>query len=257
MGLTAAVVIVGDEILAGHTQDTNSHWIANRLRERGVRLLRIETVPDEVADVEATLRRLSLLAFDWIIVVGGLGPTPDDRTYEAVGKALGVPLEVRPADLVGLKERVASSRFAREAWADPERSEAMARMIRLPQGSVALPNPVGTALGCVAHAGTSRIAVFPGVPRELYAMFDESFAPRHLPAATSGEGVEEIEAFGAEASFWDALTSLEKEYPALRIGSYPQDHRGKVILRITGVAADAARARKRLLELLAKRQGPA
>jgi molybdenum cofactor synthesis domain-containing protein len=242
----AAIVIVGDEILAGHTQDTNSHWIAERLRELGVGLARIETVRDDVAEIEATLRRLLAFSFDWVFVVGGLGPTPDDRTYEAVARSLGRSLEVRPEHVEALRRRVAGSPYAGAAWSDPDRSEAMRRMIRLPQGSEALENPVGTALGCVAKADGGRLVVLPGVPRELYAMFDRSFVPRHLAAARPSNVVAELEVFGAEASYWDALVETERTFPRVKLGSYPQDERGRVILRLTGPPDDVGRAKAHL-----------
>lgn len=242
---TAAILIVGDEILGGHTQDTNSHWLAGRLRALGVRLARIETVPDEVEDIEASLRRLAALAFDWVLVVGGLGPTPDDRTYEAVGRALDAPLEVRPEHRAAMKRRVAASRFADQAWADPDRSEAMARMIRIPRGAAPLANPTGAALGCVAGLGTARIAVFPGVPDELYAMFDDSFAP-HFLAAAEADAVEELHVVGAEARYWDALNDVGRRFPAVKLGSYPQDAKGNVVLRLSGPREDVRRARAAL-----------
>jgi len=243
----ASIVIVGDEILAGHTQDTNSHWLARRLRELGVALDRIETVPDEWSEIEATLRRHTALGFDWVFVVGGIGPTPDDRTYEAVGRALGVPLEVRDEHVAAMRKRVKAGKHADAAWSDPASSEAMRRMIRIPQGSRALANPIGSALGCVATLGPTRVVVLPGVPRELYAMFDESFAPKHLPRAKPVHVVAEVEVYGAEASYWDALVEVETAFPTVKLGSYPQNARGRVILRLTGPAKDV-RAAKAALE---------
>ena len=245
----AAIVIVGDEILTGHTQDTNSHWLARRLRADDVRVLRIETIADDPAEIEATLRRI--LVRDepaFLFVVGGLGPTPDDRTYEGVRRALGVDLEVRAQHVAAMKSRIARRGMSNDAWADPERSEAMRRMIRIPVGSAALENPVGAALGCVAPAGRSRVAVFPGVPRELYAMYEESFAPVHVPKARKGrEATRELEVRTAEAALWDTLTMLEREFPTIRLGSYPQDRRGLVVLRLAGPrpAVDAAFRRLR------------
>lgn len=246
----AAIVIVGDEILAGHTQDTNSHWLARRLREHGLGLARVETVPDDVTDIEATLRRLLALSFDWVFVVGGIGPTPDDRTYEAVARALGQRLVVRAEHVDAMRRRVASGPHAGAAWGDPERSQAMRRMIQLPEGSEALENPVGAALGCVARAGETRVVVLPGVPRELYAMFDRSFAPNHLAEAGATETVAELEVWGAEASYWDALVEVERSFPGVKLGSYPQDEKGRILFRLTGPAADVERAKERLSQLV-------
>lgn len=247
---TAAIVVVGDEILSGHTQDTNSHWLAQRVRRRGVRLLRIETIPDDEAEIETTVRRnLERDAPTFLFVVGGIGPTPDDRTYEGVRRALGVELDVRPEHVAALRKRYKALGRARPDL-DPERAQAVRRMIQLPKGAEPLANPVGAALGCVATSGASRLVVLPGVPRELYAMFDRSFAPRHLDKSARAETVRELEVWGVEAALWDTLETVGRENPAVRVGSYPQDDRGRIILRLSGGPAEVRNATRRLRELL-------
>ena len=237
---TACILVVGDEILAGHTLDTNSHWVASRLRDLGVRLERVEVVPDRPPEIVGSLRRLAARTPTFLFVLGGLGPTPDDRTYESVAQALGVPLLADPQHVAQLKARAAARGFGASAWADPDRSEGMLRMVKIPQGAVALANPEGAALGCVANLGTTQVAVFPGVPRELKAMFDQSFVPTYLPGARRSDVTEELEVWGAEAELWEVLTGLEREHPRVAIGSYPQDQRGRLILRVRGLPADVA-----------------
>lgn len=245
---TAAIVIIGDEILSGHTRDTNSGWLAERLRARGVRLVRIETVPDEAAEIESTVRRIAARdAPTWLFLVGGLGPTPDDRTYGAVARALGVELDLRPEHVAWARERAAAWGLSGEAWADPERAEATRRMIRLPAGSEALLNPVGAALGCVAKLEATRVVCLPGVPKELYAMFEQSFEAKYLSSSRASEETRELELECAEAQLWDILTDLERSFPSVRLGSYPQGRR-RILLRLRGPAADAARAFDRLAE---------
>ncbi len=249
---TAVIVVVGDEILAGHTQDTNSHWLAQRLRGLGVRLLRIEAIPDQVAEIAATLGR-SLVREEpsFLFVIGGIGPTPDDRTCAGVARALGGELVARKRDLDALRRLARERGYGNEAWADPTRSQGMRRMVSVPTGSKPLANPVGAALGCVAAMGTTRVVVFPGVPREFYAMFDRSFAPVYARNARSREVTHEVEVWGAEASLWERLSRLEEQFPALRIGSYPQDDLGRIILRITGGKKSADRALRSLQDLVA------
>lgn len=237
---TAAILVVGDEILAGHTLDTNSHWVAARLRDLGVRLERVEVVADRPAEIVEAVQRLAARTPTFLFVMGGLGPTPDDRTYESIAQALGVPLVADPKHVADLKARAVARGFGSSAWADPERSEGMLRMVKIPQGATALRNPVGAALGCVAQLGGTKVVVLPGVPRELKAMFDESFVPAFLPGAQRSDVTQELEVWGAEAELWEVLSRLEREHPRVAIGSYPQDQRGRLVLRVRGLPTDVA-----------------
>lgn len=252
----AAIVIVGDEILDGHTQDTNSHWISKRLAAHGVALLRVEVVPDDVEEIEATLRRILLRdAPSLLFVVGGIGPTPDDRTYEAVARALGVDLELRPEAMDALRTRY-GSRAPGESWADPESSEALQRMIRVPRGAQPLANPAGAALGCVAKSNSTSLVVLPGVPRELYAMFDQSFEPSYLHEFRARDVTREVAVWMQEARLWPTLNALGAAFPSLRIGSYPQSDGGRVVLRLRGPAPDVDRAMERLEKEVAEFRHP-
>lgn len=237
-GTTAVILIVGDEILDGHTQDTNSHWLAGRLRARGVRLLRIETHPDDVATVADAIRRLARHPTpEFLFVVGGIGPTPDDRTYEAVARALEVPLEARPERLEWLRAR----EIARGRDGGIEASQGLRRMVMLPAGTQELVNPVGSALGCVGQAGETQVVVLPGVPRELYAMFGDVFEPQYLGGRSSAVVVREIVERGAEARLYDALLAVERAHATVRVGSYPQAD-GRIILRLSGPEKDVLEA---------------
>lgn len=252
---TAFVLVVGDELLAGHTLDTNSHLLSRRLRDRGIHLLRREVVPDDPTQIDRALKRA--LAEDrpsFAFVIGGIGPTPDDRTYEGVGRALDVPLEVTQEAHAWMDRVVRERGYAADLWADPERQEAFLRMIRLPAGARALENPAGLALGCAARSGDTTVFVLPGVPREFERMLKEIIEPVHLASYTASEVTRELELRGEEARLHDVMKQLAKELPSVRVGSYPQaGHR--IVVRATGPPADVEHALDRVRRALPPPQG--
>lgn len=253
---TAIIVIVGDEILEGHTQDTNSHYLAKRLALRGVDLVRIFTVPDVVEDIASTLEECLPRRPDFIFVSGGIGPTPDDRTYEAVAMALGKPLIVDPRDETWMKARIAKRGYGQGLLEDPEKAEALLRMIRRPEGTQVIDNPVGAALGTAAKHGPTTLFVLPGVPRELYAMMEQAIEPAYLRQDPARRTRIELEVVAEEARLYPILRELEMKHPSVKLGSYPQDDRGRILLRIQGDAAMAEAVATRLISATGARRLP-
>lgn len=246
---TAVILTIGDEILAGYTTDSNSHWLAERFRRRGVRLLAKETLPDDPAVVaEAIRRRLEAGITDLVLVMGGLGPTPDDRTYEAVAAAVDRPLELTPDNEAAIRAKATARGYAPEMLED---EEAFLRMARLPRGARAIPNEVGAAFGAWIDTGPGVVVVVPGVPREMKEMVEKHVLP-NVGDPSAVETVEEVEVRGLEARWYPLLKRIEREHADVRVGSYPQDDRGRIILRVTGPADAVARA---VAEL--KRDAPA
>lgn len=170
--MNVEIVTTGTELLLGEIVDTNAAHIARRLREIGVNLYYKTTVGDNRARLAEVLR-LGLQRSDAIIVTGGLGPTVDDITREAVADATGRPLELR-TDLV---ERL-QALFA--GWGRPLTPNNL-RQAYLPAGAVVMPNPIGTAVGFIVEhevAGrTCAILCMPGVPREMERMLDDHVLP--------------------------------------------------------------------------------
>lgn len=132
---TAAAVIIGNEILSGRTQDTNLKYIACGLNSRGIRLREARVISDEVMDIIATLNELRA-RHDYVFTTGGIGPTHDDVTAEAVAQAFGVQLE----------RNVEAVRRLSEYYGD-DINEARLRMARIPEGAMLLDNPVSQAPG--------------------------------------------------------------------------------------------------------------
>ncbi|HET6399196.1 MAG TPA: molybdopterin-binding protein, partial [Candidatus Thermoplasmatota archaeon] len=103
---TIGVLVVGDEILAGHVHESNSHWLARQVKPMGIALRRVEVCTDELGDIVASVRRFVFdLRFDYVVTSGGLGPTPDDRTLEGVAQAVGAPLVAEPENVAWMQER--------------------------------------------------------------------------------------------------------------------------------------------------------
>jgi len=158
----AALVIIGDEILSGRKVDTNSSLLAARLGEVGIELTRIVAVGDCLDEIVAELGRVARV-HDLVVVTGGLGPTHDDLTRQALAQVSGAPLVFDAPTLGYIEER-----FRQRGLTAPDDIKALAMV---PDGARAIPNPAGTAPGLVLELGRSLVFVLPGVPREVEAIF--------------------------------------------------------------------------------------
>jgi nicotinamide-nucleotide amidase len=173
---SAEIIAVGSEMLTPHRTDTNSLFLAGRLNELGIELSAKAVVGDDQR-LLTTLLRQSLERVDLVIITGGLGPTEDDVTREAVSDALGRPMS-EDADVLASLEK----RFADRGYVMPANNRKQAQV---PRGAVVIANPNGSAPGLWLEEGSQAIVVLPGPPRELQPMFDYSVSPR-LVATTAG-----------------------------------------------------------------------
>ena len=163
------IVAIGTEILLGDLVDTNSAYIARALAAHGVDVYAKHAVGDNTSRIAAMIGGV-LQRADGAIVTGGLGPTVDDLTREAVAESLGLPLELHEPSLQAIAERFAA--FKRP-MTDNNRRQAY-----LPQGAIVLPNPNGTAPGFIAlRADGKFVATMPGVPAEMKPMLGDQFLP--------------------------------------------------------------------------------
>jgi nicotinamide-nucleotide amidase len=167
--MKAEIVAIGTEIVNGQALDTNSQWLSRGLAAVGVPVRFHTTLGDDM-DENVQALRFALTRADLIVTSGGLGPTQDDLTREALALVAGVPL----VEDAGSLEAIASM-FARRNWTMPERNRVQAL---LPRGAEALPNRVGTAPGLWMRIGERVVACLPGVPHEMKIMFDEQVVPR-------------------------------------------------------------------------------
>lgn len=239
--MRAAVVLVGDELLAGHTRDANAHFIAQRLTSLGHRLRRVLMVPDENHAITEALDSTAQVA-EIVFVSGGLGPTHDDRTTEAFAGHFNRRLVVDERSWQKLLDRYSSRH-----WVTDVTREAARKMVTVPEGVEVLDNPVGAACGYVLREGGIAYVVMPGVPAEFQAIFEAHIVGKLLPAGEKSALVE-IDLEMAEAAFAGALGDIAQRYADIEIGSYPHFGERRVTLRFKG---DEKRAREALDTFLA------
>lgn len=173
----AEVLTIGDELLTGHTVDSNSAFIASKLVERGYWVRRITTVGDDVEEIKAVIGEILARKPEVLVISGGLGPTHDDVTMLAVAEALGRKLILYEECLEKIKAFY--ERLYREGYIDdPSLNEGRKKMAYLPEGVEPLENTEGAAPGAfIEHEGV-KIFVLPGMPREMKAMLEKEVLPR-------------------------------------------------------------------------------
>ncbi|MEA2645438.1 MAG: hypothetical protein QOE92_521 [Chloroflexota bacterium] len=242
----SVIIAIGDELLRGHTLDTNSHFLAQRLYALGYPLRRVHVVADVQDEIVTTLRSEIAAGATCVFLCGGLGPTPDDRTLEALAVALDRPLVLDPGAARHIQVRL--------DWLhgigrikSPEMKAANRRMAEVPEGATILENSMGMApgleIGIGDAAGPPRhLFVLPGVPRELKSIFEDEIVPKYLSGGTIHATAEVHFQMAVEAEFWDLLTRIEHEFPGVSVGSYPQPDRGHLIIRLAGADAGQVEA---------------
>ena len=207
----AALLAIGDELVLGEKLDTNSLWLADRLGQAGLLVAEHRTVPDNLEAIASAIVHL-IASADAVIIGGGLGPTADDLTRQALGRALEI-LTGQPQPLIEDAQALEAIKgyFDRTGRAMPETNRVQALR---PQGSQCVPNGNGTAPGMLARvdlAGRQRIiACLPGPPREMRPMFDCDIEPilRQLPGVAHGE-LRVVQVFGlGESELASRITDL-------------------------------------------------
>ncbi len=230
-------LVIADEVLGGHVHESNSHFLAKELKPLGIKLARVEICSDDLPDIVASVRRfVHDLDLDYVVTSGGLGPTPDDRTMQGIAEAIERHLVLTPENEAWMRERTRIG-FERGYFQSPDPNPGLLKMAWLPEGAEAMPNELGTALGAIVRAGAKPTTLFtlPGVPSEFHRMFHESVAPRLSRGAPVH--VEELVLYSEESRFFPDLTRLEREFPDVVLGSYPE--MGRIRIRATGPEARA------------------
>jgi len=177
----SSIVAIGDELVSGFTLDTNSHWMAQRLRLLGYPVKRVTQIRDRPAEIVDQVRReLEDPDITHVFLSGGLGPTPDDRTFASLAEALSRELVIWEETRARIERRV---RRMHEAGLleSPEVTEGNLRMARIPANpALVFKNRPGMAPGVVYEAKGKRIFVLPGIPREMMSIFTEEIEPQFL-----------------------------------------------------------------------------
>jgi molybdenum cofactor synthesis domain-containing protein len=203
--VTAALLVIGDEILSGRTKDKNIGYIADYLTALGLDLMEVRIVGDKE---EAIIDALNALRhrYTYVFTTGGIGPTHDDITADCVAKAFGVPIDVDPRALAILQERLATTKI--------EMNDARLRMTRIPKGADLVLNKVSGAPGM----WIGNVIVMAGVPTIMQAMLDEV-----APKLNTGVRMltETIRADAREGDIGTQLGEIAQANPQVAIGSYP------------------------------------
>lgn len=208
---TAALVVIGDEILSGRTQDKNIAQLAGWLNVQGIRLREVRVVPDvEEAIVEAV--NALRVRNDYLFTTGGIGPTHDDITVDAVARAVGVPVVVHPEARAILEDYYATRGGL---------TEARLRMARVPEGAGLIPNRYSGAPGIV----WGNIHVMAGVPHITAGMLDALTGTLEGGAPVLST---QVGCWVAESEIADLLVAVERAHAGSQIGSYPFFREGRV-----------------------------
>ena len=221
--VTAAVLLIGDELLSGRTKDINLGHIAETMTGIAIEVREARFVADEEDEIVAALNALRE-RYDYVFTTGGIGPTHDDITADSVAKAFGVDISVSDEAVRVMKER----------YPDRELNEARLRMARVPHGASLVANPVSAAPGF----NIGNVFVMAGVPRIMQAMLANI-----VPTLERGKPLlsRSIRVDTGEGNLAGPLKAIQDRYPGVSMGSYPFEEDGKfganVVLRSKDEAA--------------------
>ncbi|MCT4558359.1 MAG: molybdopterin-binding protein [Pelagimonas sp.] len=230
---TAAMLVIGDEILSGRTRDANMHHLAQAFTKHGIDLKEVRVISDDADAIVGAINALRA-AYDMVVTSGGIGPTHDDITADCVARAFGVPIDVRD-----------DARALLQAHYDRQGSEfnqARQRMARIPDGAVLIDNPVSIAPGF----SMENVHVMAGVPTVFQAMVASL-----LPSLTGGAPIlsQSLRIERGEGEIASPLGDLAARYPELSFGSYPFQHNGVYGANIVIRGTDGAQIDHAMAEL--------
>lgn len=217
--VTAALLVIGDEILSGRTKDKNIGYIAEYLTALGIDLREVRVVPDVAEEIVGAVKALRAKV-DYLFTTGGIGPTHDDITADCVAEAVGVGISLDERAVAMLRER-----FPNPA----DLNEARLRMARIPHGAVLVDNPISRAPGFMIE----NVIVMAGVPSIMQAMLDD-VAPK-LRTGRKMLSVSVDTGGLPEGAYGTPLAAVQKANPDVMIGSYPnfdgQRFRNQIVIR--------------------------
>ncbi len=202
---SACILVIGDEVLSGRTEDKNINFIAKRCDNIGVSVNEVRIIPDNKETIKNTVLEC-YKKFDYIFTTGGIGPTHDDITTECIASAFNLDVEINAEALKRLKDHYKKSNV--------ELNDARIKMAKIPKGAKLIDNPVSSAPGFIVE----NIYVLPGVPKILQAMFknleDEIKGITNMVSKN-------IIVYSPEGEIADFLESIQNEFADISIGSYP------------------------------------
>ena len=243
------IICVGNELLIGKTLNTNAHWLAKRATSLGIMVKRITVVSDDVKEIASSVKEAMQRKSHFIITVGGLGPTFDDKTLGGIAEALNRKLQVNEKALKMVREKyevyVKAGRMEKVELTPPRM-----KMATLPEGAEPLPNPAGTAPGVMVKIEETILIALPGVPSEMEAIFDESVAPL-LKKEAGKVAFFEVSIYAdniMESTLAPLIDQTMHDNPYVYIKSHPKGEEKKPHLEIhfSTNAKDSKTAKERL-----------
>ena len=237
--VTACVLIIGNEILSGRTQDANLAFLARGLDAVSIRLREARVIPDDAAVIVAAVNEVRR-TFDYVFTTGGIGPTHDDITAQSLADAFGVALVLHPE----------AKRLLETHYPPGQLNEARLRMAMVPEGAVLLPNPISRAPGFQI----GNVFVLPGVPSNMQGIFEQL---KHRLAGGDKVLSRSVSCHLSEGTLAKELGALQDRYADLEIGSYPYFRRGDfgVTLVLRGTDRQRLAAATEELKALISRLG--
>lgn len=234
--LRASIVVIGDELLGGFVRDSNSHFLAQRLRDQGVPLDRVHVVPDEFDAIDEALRaELARPRPRLLLTTGGIGSTPDDITFEAVARTLGLDLVEHPTIAERLQGAIAWTTSQGLELDDEARHQFM-RMARVPQGATLVAGAWAPAVrvdvdGGVDDPGGATVVILPGVPGQMRDLVRNGLEPDLLADRNPPWAVVEVHHAFPESVLNPTFLRLGERHPEVKLGSYPG---APMIVRLQG-----------------------
>lgn len=219
----AAILVIGNEILSGRTQDANVAYLGKELAARGITLSEVRIVRDDQPAIVAALDALRT-SHTYVFTSGGIGPTHDDITSAAIARAFGVPLERNPEAVRRLQSR----------YGDGELNAARLKMAEIPVGAQLVDNPVSQAPGF----RMANVFVMAGVPSILRAMFE---GIRHTLVEGPPHLSRSVTLAVREGDLAEGLTRIQDRHPEVEVGSYPSFTEGRSLVTIVARGTDAGR----------------
>jgi molybdenum cofactor synthesis domain-containing protein len=234
--VTAAILVIGDEILSGRTKDKNIGFIADHCTEIGIRLKEVRIIADDETAIIAAVNALRQ-AYTYVFTTGGIGPTHDDITADSIARAFGVSIDVDPRAVALLRER----------YAEADLTPARLRMARIPAGAALIENSVSKAPGFMI----GNVIVMAGVPAIMQAMLRAV-----TPTLQTGAKLlsQTIRVNAAEGTVAGPLAECQRAFPDVAMGSYPFQEDGRYGTNLVLRSTDEARLRQAKADLIARLQ---
>jgi molybdenum cofactor synthesis domain-containing protein len=244
-------LFVGKELLIGRTLNTNAHWVGRRLALAGTMIARMTTIDDDLDEISSSLREILRRHPDFLVVVGGLGPTPDDMTLAGIARGLGTGMKLNREALRLIREH-----YAELARRDFKITPSRRKMAVLPSGASPVLNEKGTAPGVRIVEGTTVIFCLPGVPVEMKSIFRRSVEPEIKNRV--GRLYRRAARLRLEGMYESSLAPFIKreleKHPGAYIKSHPKGIRDGVsrieldVVAVTKAREDATRAVQEIVE---------